>query len=150
MTGPAWRKSSWSANNGACVEVAAWRKSSHSRANGDCVEVAGVDPAALAEAAAASMGVIERPGTYIHDLAVEMFKAGFAAARALNMPIEEDGPLRLSEGELADLRARYPEEPSAGRACPPRQAEPAWSYQCLCCGTVHHGTHICPQAGGNG
>lgn len=37
-----WRKSSRSAANGGCAEVAAgWRKSSHSDANGSCVEVAG-------------------------------------------------------------------------------------------------------------
>ena len=34
-----WRKSSFSAGNGQCVEVA-WRKSSHSAGNGQCVEVA--------------------------------------------------------------------------------------------------------------
>lgn len=34
-----WRKSSYSAANGDCVEVG-WRKSSHSDANGECVEVA--------------------------------------------------------------------------------------------------------------
>jgi hypothetical protein len=34
-----WRKSSFSASNGDCVEVG-WRKSSVSSANGDCVEVA--------------------------------------------------------------------------------------------------------------
>ncbi|GAA4861523.1 DUF397 domain-containing protein [Saccharopolyspora rosea] len=44
MSAPVWRKSSYSANNGVCVEVAfsdpAWRKSSHSANNGECVEVA--------------------------------------------------------------------------------------------------------------
>ncbi|MFC0109130.1 DUF397 domain-containing protein [Kibdelosporangium aridum] len=34
-----WRKSSFSANNGDCVEVA-WTKSSFSGNNGTCVEVA--------------------------------------------------------------------------------------------------------------
>ncbi|RZS45206.1 uncharacterized protein DUF397 [Herbihabitans rhizosphaerae] len=35
----AWRKSSFSADNGNCVEIA-WRKSSFSADNGDCVELA--------------------------------------------------------------------------------------------------------------
>ncbi|QUH01734.1 DUF397 domain-containing protein [Saccharopolyspora erythraea] len=43
-----WRKSSYSANNGECVEVAfalaapdvAWEKSSYSANNGACVEIA--------------------------------------------------------------------------------------------------------------
>lgn len=36
--GTAWRKSSFSGDNGNCVEVR-WRKSSFSGDNGDCVEV---------------------------------------------------------------------------------------------------------------
>jgi hypothetical protein len=35
----AWRKSSYSADNGMCVEIA-WRTSSFSADNGHCVEVA--------------------------------------------------------------------------------------------------------------
>ncbi|MGH3780842.1 MAG: DUF397 domain-containing protein [Pseudonocardiaceae bacterium] len=34
-----WHKSSYSTDNGACVEIG-WRTSSHSTNNGDCVEVA--------------------------------------------------------------------------------------------------------------
>ncbi|GAA1776906.1 DUF397 domain-containing protein [Actinomadura chokoriensis] len=35
-----WRKSSWSADEGNCVEIGAWRKSSHSIGNGgECVEI---------------------------------------------------------------------------------------------------------------
>lgn len=34
-----WRKSSYSGNEGACVEIA-WRKSSYSANEGACVEVA--------------------------------------------------------------------------------------------------------------
>jgi len=41
-----WRKSSYSTNNGGCVEVA-WRTSSHSTDNGGCVEVAWQAPATL-------------------------------------------------------------------------------------------------------
>jgi Domain of unknown function (DUF397) len=33
-----WHKSSYSGDNGNCVEVS-WRKSSHSGTNGNCVEV---------------------------------------------------------------------------------------------------------------
>ncbi|WP_423202218.1 DUF397 domain-containing protein [Herbihabitans rhizosphaerae] len=44
--GLVWRKSSYSASNGDCVEVA-WRKSSYSGTNGNCVEVAWVDGIAL-------------------------------------------------------------------------------------------------------
>ena len=34
-----WRKSSYSAYNGNCAEVASWRTSSHSAACGNCLEV---------------------------------------------------------------------------------------------------------------
>jgi hypothetical protein len=34
-----WRKSTASANNGACAEVGAWRKSSASAGQGECAEV---------------------------------------------------------------------------------------------------------------
>ncbi|GAA4101128.1 DUF397 domain-containing protein [Actinomadura miaoliensis] len=50
MSRAKWRKSSYSGQNGNCVEVAAvnpvatvrgeWRKSSHSGGNGNCAEVA--------------------------------------------------------------------------------------------------------------
>ncbi|WP_190823088.1 DUF397 domain-containing protein [Saccharopolyspora pogona] len=46
----AWRKSSYSANNGDCVEIAFatrnetdWRKSTYSANNGMCVEIAVAD-----------------------------------------------------------------------------------------------------------
>lgn len=32
-----WRTSSWSMNNGDCVELASYRTSSHSTYNGNCV-----------------------------------------------------------------------------------------------------------------
>jgi Domain of unknown function (DUF397) len=35
-----WRKSTYSGQNGDCVEVAAWRKATYSSQNGACVEVA--------------------------------------------------------------------------------------------------------------
>ncbi|MEU5848911.1 DUF397 domain-containing protein [Saccharopolyspora shandongensis] len=47
---PVWRKSSYSTNNGDCVEIAFvtaevpdWRKSTYSANNGACVEVALAD-----------------------------------------------------------------------------------------------------------
>jgi len=40
-----WRKSSFSANGGSCVEVG-WRKSSFSGTNGNCVEIGWRDTAA--------------------------------------------------------------------------------------------------------
>ncbi len=43
-----WRKSSYSGGNGDCVEVALdWHKSSHSGGSGECVEVAAQHTAAL-------------------------------------------------------------------------------------------------------
>lgn len=39
LTRAAWRKSSYSTNDGNCVEVA-WLKSSYSASEGNCVEVA--------------------------------------------------------------------------------------------------------------
>lgn len=47
MSGLAWRKSTYSASQGQCVEVAPmpggeWHKSSHSAGSGQCVEVAGM------------------------------------------------------------------------------------------------------------
>ncbi|WP_405582013.1 DUF397 domain-containing protein [Streptomyces sp. NBC_01190] len=48
LSNPKWFKSSYSAGNGNCVEVApTWRKSSHSSGNGQCVEVA-ASPDAIA------------------------------------------------------------------------------------------------------
>ena len=45
----AWRKSTYSNNGGACVEVAAvWRKSTYSGNGGDCVEVASGAPSVVA------------------------------------------------------------------------------------------------------
>ena len=51
MTAPepdsiAWRKSSYSAESGGCVEVG-WRTSSYSSNSGDCVEVAPVPEGVL-------------------------------------------------------------------------------------------------------
>jgi hypothetical protein len=42
-----WRKSSYSTDNGECVEVA-WRKSSYSAGNGECVEVGWPEHTAVA------------------------------------------------------------------------------------------------------
>jgi hypothetical protein len=45
----AWRKSTYSNNGGACVEVATvWRKSTYSGNGGDCVEVASGGPDVVA------------------------------------------------------------------------------------------------------
>ena len=47
----AWRKSTYSGTNGACVEVAvvpAWHTSSYSGQNGDCVEGAQSQPGVVA------------------------------------------------------------------------------------------------------
>ncbi|MFC9087384.1 DUF397 domain-containing protein [Nocardiopsis dassonvillei] len=41
-----FRKSSYSSNTGACVEVASWRKSSYSGGGKECVEVADVESGA--------------------------------------------------------------------------------------------------------
>jgi hypothetical protein len=38
-----WRKSSYSASNGDCVEIG-WRKSSYSASDGNCVEVGRAEP----------------------------------------------------------------------------------------------------------
>jgi hypothetical protein len=44
-----WRKSTYSTQQGNCVEVGAWRKSSHSTGNGgQCVEVAADEAVVLA------------------------------------------------------------------------------------------------------
>jgi hypothetical protein len=51
LTTADWRKSSYSSNNGACVEAATgvgWRKSSHSSHNGNCVEVGRSQPGVVA------------------------------------------------------------------------------------------------------
>jgi hypothetical protein len=45
--GIAWRKSSYSASNGGCVEIG-WRKSTYSASSGNCVEVGWADPAGVA------------------------------------------------------------------------------------------------------
>lgn len=47
LSGIDWRKSSYSASNGDCVEVG-WRKSSYSASNGGCVEVGWPEPAGVA------------------------------------------------------------------------------------------------------
>ena len=40
-----WRKSTYSSDNGNCVEVADWRKASFSGNNGNCVEAGTTDQA---------------------------------------------------------------------------------------------------------
>jgi hypothetical protein len=53
-----WIKSSYSNNNGTCVEVA-WFKSSYSANNGDCVEVAtGVNEVATRDSKDPEGGVL--------------------------------------------------------------------------------------------
>lgn len=45
----AWRKSTYSGNGGACVEIASvWRKSTYSNEGGQCVEVARGGPDVVA------------------------------------------------------------------------------------------------------
>lgn len=43
MSNPTWRKSSHSASNGTCVELAEWRKASFSNQGDECVELAQAD-----------------------------------------------------------------------------------------------------------
>jgi hypothetical protein len=62
LTGPTWRKSSYSdASGNACVEVATWRKSSYSSSSGDaCVEVADADRVVLVRDTTDRDGVVLR------------------------------------------------------------------------------------------
>lgn len=55
-----WRKSSFSGDNGACVEVG-WRKSSFSGTNGDCVEVAFVEGVAVRDSKKPKAGHLRFP-----------------------------------------------------------------------------------------
>jgi hypothetical protein len=56
-----WRRSSYSGNNGNCVEVE-WRKSSHSGDNGNCVEVASSERAvAIRDSKAPHTGPLQIP-----------------------------------------------------------------------------------------
>ncbi|GLZ40120.1 DUF397 domain-containing protein [Actinokineospora sp. NBRC 105648] len=52
-----WRKSSFSGNNGDCVEVT-WRKSSFSGDNGACVEVAYTDTVAVRDSKQPAAGIL--------------------------------------------------------------------------------------------
>jgi Domain of unknown function (DUF397) len=47
LGGIVWRKSSYTGDNGNCVEVG-WHKSSHSASNGNCVEVGWPEPVGVA------------------------------------------------------------------------------------------------------
>jgi hypothetical protein len=55
-----WRRSSYSGDNGNCVEVE-WRKSSHSGDNGDCVEVASGVRVAIRDSKAPHTGHLHVP-----------------------------------------------------------------------------------------
>ncbi|PPK67460.1 DUF397 domain-containing protein [Actinokineospora auranticolor] len=52
-----WRKSSFSGNNGNCVEVE-WRKSSFSGDNGNCVEVSYADSIAVRDSKQPAAGIL--------------------------------------------------------------------------------------------
>lgn len=45
MSRASWRKSSFSSDNGNCVEVADWRESSFCSQNGACIEAGSADDA---------------------------------------------------------------------------------------------------------
>jgi hypothetical protein len=61
-----WRRSSFSAGNGNCVEVG-WQKSSFSVGNGDCVEVAvGVTAVAVRDSKNTDGPVLDFPPTHWH------------------------------------------------------------------------------------
>ena len=52
-----WRKSSYSANEGECVEVGfAWRKSSYSATEAECVEVALAETVGVRDTKARDLG----------------------------------------------------------------------------------------------
>lgn len=67
-----WRKSSFSSNGNACVEVA-WRKSSYSGTNGDCVEVAHAPAGVLVRDSKNTGGpVLSLPGFEWHVLVARL------------------------------------------------------------------------------